>query len=71
MLDRPKTLAEARSYRYHVWAGNKRGTAYAEGRCSQAVFGRGLSFAREHQCKRNNGHGTAGLYCKQHAKEDL
>lgn len=67
MFDTPMTIEEARKYRYFQWSGNKNGTPYREGRCAYEVAGadRWISF---HQCYRKNGHGPAGLYCKQHAK---
>ena len=64
MFDPPKTLEEARAYRYNKWAGNPKGMPYREGRCAYQVHHWPL-FA---QCNRKNGRGPAGLYCWQHAK---
>ncbi len=58
----PKTLKDARKHRYHQWAGNPKGWSYNEGYCAYEV-GDLIGY----QCSRKNGHGPAGLYCKQHA----
>lgn len=68
MLERPKTLEEARKYRYGEWAGNPKGNPYREGNCAEEAYSNDRS-ARFYQCTRKNGHGPAGLYCKQHAKK--
>lgn len=67
MLSYPKTLQRARKQIYGCWAGNPKGSAYREGSCAYEVqeTGRGMNF---YQCQRKNGHGIAGLYCKQHAR---
>jgi len=64
MIDYPKTIEEAKKYRYGSWVGNPKGTPYKEGRCAYEVWSAFISY----QCTRNNGHGPEGLYCKQHAK---
>uniref|UniRef100_A0A6H2A3R7 Uncharacterized protein n=1 Tax=viral metagenome TaxID=1070528 RepID=A0A6H2A3R7_9ZZZZ len=63
--DYPKTLEEARAYRYNQWAGNPKGWPYQGGRCAYEVWRNILGY----QCSRKNGHGPSGLYCKQHAKK--
>lgn len=64
--DAPKTLAEARAYRYGEWSGQPRGSAYSEARCAMEVCPSGAWIMR--QCNKAKGYGPAGLYCKQHAK---
>lgn len=66
-MNYPKTLEEARLYKYGCWAGNPRSLQYVEGRCACEVAYRGGW--RWCQCSRHNGHGPGGLYCKQHAKQ--
>ena len=68
MISPPKTLEEARKHRYHPWAGNSRGYPYREGDCAWQVWDPGPGI-HAHQCSRKNGYGSAGLYCKQHAKK--
>ncbi len=60
------TLAAARAHRYNCWGGNPKGNAYEEGRCAATVCtgGRAPSFL---QCRKPNGQGPEGLYCKAHA----
>lgn len=59
-----KTIEEARKKRY----GWQNQTKYKVDRCCTEVFGdfAGMSY----QCTKKNGHGIAGLYCKQHAVYD-
>ena len=64
-MDTIITLEGARKYQDGKWAGNPNGTPYREGKCAAEVY-RGFLFE---QCSRNNGHGTNGLYCRQHAKK--
>lgn len=64
----PKTLAEARKYRYRQWGGNPVGTAYVEGRCAAEVHDEGRS-CLSHQCFKPNGKGPEGIYCGIHAKK--
>lgn len=64
MLYPPKTLEEARKYRYNRWGGNPQGTAYKEGFCAYSVYDAHLSY----QCRHKNGKGINGLYCGIHAK---
>ena len=64
MKNYPRTIEEAKAYRY-----NKRGTCFTEleykmGKCAYEI--RSLSY---YQCTRSNGHGPDGLYCKTHAKK--
>lgn len=51
--------------RYNVWGGNPNGVPYDPSRCAETVWDNHLS----HQCRRKNGHGHMGLYCKQHDPE--
>lgn len=68
MLDVPRTLEEAKQYRYHKWAGNPEGDPYRVGDCAFEVWGQGYGISCW-QCLRKNGYGPDGLYCKQHAKK--
>ena len=65
MLDCPKTVEDARKYRYGAWAGRPNGMPYKEGSCAYKVQSRWIFI----QCSRKNGYGPGGLYCKQHAKK--
>lgn len=65
MLTLIETLEQARQYRYNTWAGNPNGHPYIEGRCCESVWEKGRG-ALSYQCKRENGFGPEGLYCKQH-----
>lgn len=65
----PKTIDEARAYRYGRWSERPRGTGYKEGFCAYELpqdprKGRWLKL----QCSRPLGHGPDALYCRQHAK---
>jgi len=61
------TLEEARKQRYGAWSGNPNGCPYNPGHCVMEVHPScGWIPA---QCRRRNGHGPDGLYCKQHAKQ--
>ena len=66
MLNPPRTLKEARKYKYEklfkFWA------PYKEGLCAWEVLSRWKEFV-PYQCSRKNGYGPNGLYCKQHAKK--
>ncbi len=64
MLDYPKTLVDVKLHRYREWAGNPSGSVYQPGKCAYEIF----SAIPSSQCSRSNGHGPAGLYCKQHSK---
>lgn len=68
MLGFPKSLEEARVYRYFKWAGNPTGTAYDESRCAYQVWASGR-WIHAYQCLRKPGHGPAALYCKQHSRK--
>ena len=52
-------------HRYGCWSGNNAGNKYRDGYCAATVWGacRGMI---AHQCKRKNGYGHLGLFCKQH-----
>ena len=65
MIDAPKTIQEAKQYKYNKWAGNPNGNRYREGECAYEVW----SNVSSYQCSRKNGYGPNGLYCKQHAKK--
>lgn len=60
----PKTIEEARQHRYGVWAGDRKGRAYVEGRCAKEVSANGWTY---HQCTRKS---VNGLFCKQHAPKE-
>ena len=68
MIDPPKTLDEARKYRYGVWAGNPEGHKYKDGFCAYEVPGSSRRF-HYYQCNHSNGKGINGLYCGVHAKK--
>jgi hypothetical protein len=55
------------SYRFGCWAGSPKGHSYRDGFCAEEVPKYAGSFLYK-QCSRKNGHGPAGLYCRQHAK---
>ena len=67
MTDLPKTIEEARKYKYSK---NEYGlgyySRYKPGSCAWEV-GEPPWYIYHHQCLRKNGHGINGLYCKQHA----
>lgn len=63
MINPPKTLEEARKYKYN----NPSGTAYKEGKCAYSVYDYRMLFPY-HQCCHKNGKGINGLYCGTHAK---
>jgi len=65
MLDAPKTIEEARVFRYGEWAGNPKGNSYNPVRCAYEVHdSTGWLY---HQCFHSNGKGINGLYCGIHA----
>lgn len=63
--DAPKTIEEARAYRYNKWAGNPKGSKYQEGRCAMAVWVKWM----HRQCSRKAKEGPGNLYCKAHARK--
>lgn len=66
MIDYPKTIEEARKYRYAIQTLNPAGEPYREKYCAyEVMFGGSLHYYL--QCSRMNGYGLSGLYCKQHA----
>lgn len=67
MIERPRTIEEARKYRYRMWAGNPKGYRYNEGYCAEEVMDGGMS-PLFHQCSRKAVAGPSNLYCRQHAK---
>jgi hypothetical protein len=64
--DYPKSLDEARAYKYSRWAAQPTGKPYREGCCAMEIY---TVFRMFVQCSRKNGKGPAGLYCGQHAKQ--
>jgi len=64
MFNAPKTLKEAKAYRYNIWGGNPNGHSFKEGKCAYEIMSNYLTY----QCSRSDGHGPDCLYCKQHAK---
>jgi hypothetical protein len=65
--DAPRTLAEAKKYRYHQWAGNSEGWPYEPKQCAFEVWTSGMMLSHR-QCSKKPGYGPGKLYCKQHAK---
>jgi hypothetical protein len=68
MINAPKTIEEARKYRYGNWAGLPNGHKYIEGYCAYEVSDSGRP-ALFRQCYRKNGKGLNDLYCGIHAKK--
>ena len=66
MFNTPKTLEEAYKCKYRDWVGNPGGNPYDLKKCAYEVWP-SPGYLSD-QCSRKNGHGPAGLYCKQHAK---
>lgn len=55
--------------RYGEWAGNPKGYPEDTARCIiEVAESRGWHY---HQCLRKRGYGADGLYCLQHAKQQL
>ena len=65
MINYPKSIEEAKEFRYGAWAGNPNGSRYNKGKCAFEVWSDGF-IAR--QCSRPTGYGPGKLYCKQHAR---
>jgi len=65
MFDYPKTLKEAKEYKYNQWAGNSKGNSYVNSHCAYEIWINMLPY----QCSRKNGYGPEMLYCWQHAKK--
>ena len=68
MLNPPKTLEEARAYRYGDGsdAPNGNGYDYNEGKCAYELVDAAGWLIQ--QCRNRNGKGVNGLYCGVHAK---
>ena len=66
MISPPRTLAEARAYRYGDWAGNPKGVAYRAACCAYEVWPKGRFIPS--QCSRPAVAGPAKLYCRVHAR---
>ena len=64
---RPKTIEEARSYRYGVWAGNESGRPYREGGCIEEIPHNRGSFLYK-QCPSDTY--LDGAFCKRHRKRN-
>ncbi len=64
MIDAPKTLEEAKNYKYNEWAGNPGGVSYSEEYCAYEIWQNMLTY----QCSRKPQYGSDNLYCKQHAR---
>ena len=62
MINPPKTLTEARRYRYFEFAD---GYTFNPDFCAYAI---GNGRYRGAQCAKLHGHGPGGLYCPGHAK---
>ena len=54
--------------RYGCWNGCPNGTPEDPTRCIEEVWPTYSSWI-PYQCNRRRGHGSDGLYCKQHAKK--
>lgn len=67
MLNYPRTLEEAKAYKYNQWGGNPNGTAYKPERCAYEVYSNDRTMMHW-QCFYKNGKGAGGLYCGIHAK---
>lgn len=63
---RPRTLEEARRYRYGRWSGNEKGVPLYEGRCIQEFFPNGRG-AIPRQCARPQANGRP--WCRVHDPE--
>lgn len=63
----PKTLVEAKAYRYGMWSGNPTGKPYLQHYCAYPIFP-SLTSVIERQCSRRPGFGQDAIFCHQHAK---
>jgi len=66
--ERPRTLKEARRYRYGVWAGNLDGDEYDPARCAYEARYKSIRGLRGQQCSRVLLAPPGYLYCLQHAR---
>ena len=66
MWNPPQTAEQAAAIRYGERDSFHRGTPYNPARCAYEVSVPPW-YIDQHQCHRKPGHGSAGLYCKQHA----
>jgi len=65
MIDTPTESAERiKALKYECFIEDHEPLPWTPGRCA-GYAGRGLHLMR---CKRKDGHGIKGLFCKQHAK---
>ena len=67
MIDYPKTIEDAKKYKYGVWGGSPKGRSYKEGFCAFKIWRQGAWHPA--QCSRKNGYGINNLYCKQHSNK--
>lgn len=68
MIGYPKTIEEARKYRYSTGEHSTRKIPYYEGCCAYEVSAPALTvYQVSQQCLRSYGHGPRKLYCRQHA----
>jgi hypothetical protein len=66
-MNGPRTLQEAKTYRYGRWSGNENGHPFRPGQCAYSVTPRGGWHSQ--QCVRRAGFGPEKLFCQQHAKK--
>jgi hypothetical protein len=66
MINLPKTIDQAKKYRYGKWSGNPTGNKYNDKYCAYEVMDKSSHLF--HQCRFKNGKGIYGLYCGTHEK---
>jgi hypothetical protein len=64
--NQPPTVEQIKARRYECFIEDHESKPWTPGKCA-GYAGRGLHLMR---CKRSDGHGIGGLFCKQHAKTD-
>jgi hypothetical protein len=64
--NQPLTVEQIKARRYECFIEDHPTKPWTPGQCA-GFAGRGLNLFR---CKRKDGHGIGGLFCKQHAKTD-
>ena len=62
----PETIEEIKSRKYECFIEDHEPKPWTPGRCADYA-GRSLHLMR---CKRKDGYGIGGLFCKQHAKAE-
>ncbi len=65
MIGYPKTIEEAKEYRYGIRIQSPAGEPYHKEHCAYEIA---FDFHYHLQCSRKKGHGPGSLYCKRHAK---